>query len=918
MLLVLLSSSLAVNRLSAQSDFCGGPLGTTFNGQNISSYTGTWSNITVTVTGILTIDQSTTCSYVNFQMNPGSSIRVASGKTFTVSNSTFRGCVTVWSGILVQSGGTIKLSQCNVKDALIGIRFEPGFISAQSELSGVGFRNNITGIAALNFPSSAPFKLKIFSGNTFGNDGPNALLMVPPFLPPSYQSSYTSTFPLRGIWIANGAADLSNGASAPNNMSNLRYGIVASEATVTVTNCRFNGITNALSTDPYDGSAIYAQRSSVIVSGEGNANCRFFNSGYTDVYSRSTRGLNVARALFTAPTFYGIRVTESGFNANIDISNNTFEMDNLKFVSAIYAERPPGSTDGVSVNIVDNQITVPQPNHIKNAKVIIDVVGKFKATDFVRVERCTINVNATIGTYHGIRIAGLGNNFKVESDNVLSYATSSTPTTTLNSYGIVAQDLLGTFNSVSYNHITSALSGSNSFLHAGIHAEHNKDLLEICENTLTNTHKGIECKAALLSTYLRKNLFGAAAYGLWCSSSAAMSDQDRFENRWTASSYAVLGAKYDVSTPVFTIFRDITNSITDDQPPSSSWSPSTWFQALVGSNGNCGVSSFVPAITGKERDFINGTTTADTATANWDARRDLFYKLKTYADLTARDVDAANYLSGNSSTAPWKYAEAQRLFDVAYTISDALNTQFSTLRTQYALLADSLLLWDGLQAADTSTYDLTIAQTRTNTFGRWSIVADSLIQKNIQVSSTLQTGLQTALTYVAALPTTGKIYETNLKDLLGVMVHYAQGGDSLVVGDSTLLRNIAAQCQRYGGSSIRLAPLWLQHIEGVRYIGKDWDVSCTAGLREQAAVAIPTAKVLPNPVTNVAQIVFSDDTAGQWMISDLAGRVVQNGTWTLTDNQATINTVDWKAGLYFLGYQSANGSQATTKFVVVH
>ena len=806
MLLVLLSSSLTIDRLTAQTTFCGSALGTSISNQDSSSLaSSTWNTgATVTVTGILTIDQNLSCTNMLFQMNPGSSIRVASGKTFTVTGSTFKGCVTVWSGILVQSGGTIKLSQSNVKDALIGIRFEPGFISAQSELSGVGFRNNITGIAALNFPSSAPFKLKIFSGNSFGNDGPNALLMVPPFLPPSYQSSYTSTFPLRGIWIANGAADLSNGAGTPNTMSGLRYGIVASEATVTVTNCHFNSMTNGLSSDPYDGTAIYAQRSTLIVSGKDNNNCQFFNSENIDIHSRFTRALTVSKTYTEAPRYYGVKVTESSFNARISITNNIYDIAiNPLLVSAIYVERPPNSTGGTSVFIADNQIDVHDISHFKNPKVLIDLVGKFNnpSTDFAYVQHNTLAVNTNIDRIHGIRIAGSGRNFKTEY-NTLSYvAASSTPTIISNSYGIVAQNLVHSGNTVSFNNITSELSGSGvntfSFLHAGIHLENNAGVVEVCLDTLTSTHKGIECTSPLPYTYLKKNRMGAAAYGLWCSSSATMLNQDHFENRWTASSHNVLGAKYD-GTPAFRIYYDPSSTIPDDQPPGSSWSPSYWLNNThTGSNSMCGIIGAI-SITDKERAFIDGTTTADTATANWDTRRDLFYKLKTHTDLTDRDVDAANYLSGNSSTAPWKYAEAQRLFDVAYTISDALNSQIATLQTQYTLLADSLLLWDKLQAADTSTYDLTIALNRTLTFGRLSIAADSLTQKGIQASTTVQTGLQTALTYVAALPTTGKIYETNLKDLLGVISRYAQGGDSLVVGDSTLLRNIAAQCQRYG------------------------------------------------------------------------------------------------------------------------
>lgn len=97
---------------------------------------------------------------------------------------------------------------------------------------------------------------------------------------------------------------------------------------VTLTNCQFFDITDDVSTsDPYDGSAIYAQRSNLVVGGESNANCRFFNSGLADLYSRFTRTLDASNMNSAAPPRYGVRVTESTIiNATVKIKKNYYDI----------------------------------------------------------------------------------------------------------------------------------------------------------------------------------------------------------------------------------------------------------------------------------------------------------------------------------------------------------------------------------------------------------------------------------------------------------------------------------------------------------------------------------------------------------------------------------------------------------------
>jgi len=911
MLLALLPFSFTIDRLSAQTDFCGLPIGSTVNNQSISalfSVGGGWAAGTfVTVTGTLTIDQDLKADGVYFQMNPESSIRILNGVKFTANNSIFRGCVTMWSGIFVLPGASIKFEQCTIRHATTAMRFSPGFNGADSELQSVIFRGNLTGISAALFPSTAPFQLKTFSDNTFEAEvGPGGLLKVPP-LNSSGGSAYSGTKPYRGIFLLSSYANLAQGATQPNKFNGLRYGILAESSTVTVTNCQFVGMENdvVVQSDLYDGTGIYAKSSFLTVSG----NCTFLASPVADIYSRKTKALTVNGITSTQIIRYGIYCGESDAkNAVINLQNNTFNAPTIHFVSAIYVDRPPASSGAPDLIIRRNDVNVGVYSITKNPKTLIDVVGRYDSKNIVRIERCTLTVISPKNVIHGIRIAGKGDNYYIQDHNVLNYLPTTTPAATTPSYGIIAQNLLGKNNFIVANEITSVLSGQHSYLHAGIHLQNNPLAMLVCENIINRTHKGIDCAAGLNNTYLKKNLLGSAAYGLYCSAFTAMPNQDRFENRWTGS-YAVLGAKYDVSNAGigFLVFFDPSNTISNDAP--ASWSPSGWFQNAFGSNSYCGVG--VEPLTGKEKDLINGILAADTSTANWDIRYGLLYKLLYQPEITATNGDAAKYLDNNVGTSPWKFAHAEQIFDAAYVVGSSLNTRLLTYSAQYQVLVDSLILLDGLQAQNPSTID----KQRSGVFGRLCTAAYNLRAAQGDATTAILANLSSVSTVVSSLPTS-KQYESNLRTVLGIAIRYAQG-DSLVTADSTSLRSVAAQCQQYGGVSIRRAPHWLSEAEDIRYIDKNWDTNCTAGARTKAAAnPVQQIVVVPNPASDHLRIFWPDGEAGQWRITDLTGRTLRQGQWLSTDADLLMSTSDWQMGLYFLTVRTDGGTTSTIKFII--
>ncbi len=105
-------------------------------------------------------------------------------------------------------------------------------------------------------------------------------------------------------------------------------------------------------------------------------------------------------------------------------------------------------------------------------------------------------------------------------------------------------------------------------------------------------------------------------------------------------------------------------------------------------------------------------------------------------------------------------------------------------------------------------------------------------------------------------------------------------GDSLVETDFVRLRQIAAQCPSVGGISIRRAPQWLLHEEGIDYTDKDWDLGCAVTYHDDAKSRINTAQTIqisPNPAGDYLKVVFPEKSTGEWFISDATGKTFRKG-----------------------------------------
>jgi Secretion system C-terminal sorting domain len=863
----------------------------------------TWPAATrIKIIGTFTIDRSVTLSGVFFEMAPGATINIQGASTVvTASFTTFYGCIVMSNGIVVKNGASINFTSCTVKDAKTGITFNADANAVGSSLVSNTFANNRIGLFAFGLTAANPFRLAAFSGNNF-TIWPNMLKL-----------SNFATEPavaLRGIFLSNCIADISTPATVRNTVDQYRYGLYTLNSTVLVSNFTFDNAKEDI-TVQNDGTGLYADNTFLTVTGAGAANCVFTINSFAGIVSRNTRGLSVSGATFTGNLKYGIFSEKNNFfNPVISIMTNTFNMSAHNDVSAIRMERPASIMGGSEI-IRGNTIT---ENSSKQDMVLIDVTGLNTAEDFFLIDLNPISVSANaLRAIHGIKISGKGSAYYVGPNNTLSYVGSSSPTSGAGkSFGIVATDLKDKISTISTNTITGNTASNNSFVKSGIELNNDLGNTFVCSNTPNNVKWGIHTSNSLPFTFLKSNTIGSAFVGLICDGS--MPDQTRFNNLWTGT-YGDKGAKH-TGSPDFNIIYDGSTTPNNDGPPVVTVDPLEWFTNLSGpSNTFCGLQA-QEKLGKQEKKIISGETPETISAPNWDDRRHLLYKLIRDQSIAIDVPDAATYLNNNLNSSAYKFAYAEHLYDQAFVGITASNASLTALTTT---------IWDkstnfktlAEQQNNAGGGNASITATQKATFDEWSTATQSLSTLQDQYRVNQKQDFINAANYLVNLPET-EIYEYNLKTLLGIANRYAQG-DSLVEPDYKILRNIAKQCTKYGGISVRTAPFWMQHEEAVTYVSDFELYDCKIEGREEKAVNNifnAQGSVVPIPANNQITITTPKVSKGTWQIFNMQGRLMSNNVWSEPLSSFSLEVNNWNSGIYILVFRPEQGISSQIKFVI--
>jgi hypothetical protein len=829
-----------------------------------------------------------------------SKIIVEGSNTLTTSNSQFKGCTQMWTGIQVATGASVQLSNTYFYNALRALDFLIGHNQLASSITNCNFVANNTGIqVGTNTMGGVSFLLSAFTGNTF--TGGN--LLSPQV---GFKSYAGMTFTRCPIGIV----------SPGNKFVSLKAGIVSSTSTVIAWKCQFEGM---IEDHGWGGYGI-----STTSSAFGVSECKFSNNQKRGVWSLLAKGLYVGKTFFDSEGEYGV-FSESNFNpANIWIENDTFYLRKARDVSAIHHERSPSSaTVGSSNRILGNRITVfDQPTRIMNMS-LVDVTCLNGGSDEFPIRENNITTNPRKSPMHGIYIRGNSSRLGIAKNFVL-YGGFPKPDGIVANLGIAVENVNGDYNRLDSNQVYSTLysapfagyAEASSFIKCGIH-DHRSPNFKICANITDNTYRGFHFEGNINYCDFAINNIGHHWHGIDCQMAGGtfndMGKQDWHQNRWL-SSYVGFGANYRDTTFAPFKFR-VDPTVPFNVPPSINISDWFSFLSTESSNSSCvrGSEPSGPMINDSDEAVMAGTYPAYSAAGAWDVERELLLKLERNSGLMPSGSAAKVFYDSKAGSSSLQFAKAQKLYENVYAFPVGNQSSLNSLFAQQKILLDSMRVLCEALVVSAAAKQALANQIQAN--------GDAIDLQLTQINTFKANALAQAETWNATL-TSATPFESNLKNVFILSVKAAKG-DSLTEADYNILRSIANQCPLTGGQAVRIAPYRLPHDESIAYLSEGYsDNNCNSqrpGTRTHGREPFAQEVLLsPNPAVELLTLFLSEPVSGQWTIINLNGQVVAAGDVPEGILSFDVPLLNLVGGIYFLQLREKNALITSQKFIVIH
>lgn len=219
------------------------------------------SNWYMSMTGIYTFYSGLTYDNCYLKMGPNASFVVSNGATLTFNNSTLFACSTMWTGIVVEAGGTLIINNSRIEDAIKAIEVQPG---ATVIIDGCVFNKNWVGVSIESGAGSAEFSGQKMTFTCTSDDSPTngALLLAPHSGEHGFAGIYANESPYLSI---------GNIALVGNLFTEIQYGIYAEKSSLEVVNCDFTKLFfNSAETNSNCG--IYTMECDLVVGGLNTSN----------------------------------------------------------------------------------------------------------------------------------------------------------------------------------------------------------------------------------------------------------------------------------------------------------------------------------------------------------------------------------------------------------------------------------------------------------------------------------------------------------------------------------------------------------------------------------------------------------------------------------------------------------------------
>jgi hypothetical protein len=329
---------------------------------------GTYQNATMGLSYNAIVATGTTVIFNHLELliAHDKSITVQSGATLNVvgtsGSSILHACGDMWTGIIVEPGGTLLIDNSTIEDAITGVFNDGGTTSANGiTISHSQLLQNYVGVQLNNYGTS-PFQIysTLISGTTLT------------------KAPHSGDHAEAGIWLNHSSSILvgkTTSISYANTIEDVNYGIYSFATNLTVKNCKFMNITASCQLGGGDEGYVCDHPSYGIYADNDNSNfsralivggatvpqrCNFLNCT-NGIFATRNYVSNITHNSFTIDNAYpttalpgtqGIQV-EHHENCNQTISWNSFN-NYFQGITLLDIQMTVADIGGIAVNINSN------------------------------------------------------------------------------------------------------------------------------------------------------------------------------------------------------------------------------------------------------------------------------------------------------------------------------------------------------------------------------------------------------------------------------------------------------------------------------------------------------------------------------------------------------------------------------------